>query len=48
MVIALKNDHRKVTSLDLLLDLSVPFDTIDHDIFVCHFQTDMGITGTAL
>jgi len=40
-------DSDKVTAL-VLLDLSAAIKTVDNGIFLSRFQTDLGITGTAL
>ena len=40
-------DRQDVTLLGLL-DLSVTFDCVDHDILVCRLQQSFGICGTAL
>ena len=45
--ILLSVDHQEVTLL-VLIDLSAPFDTIDHTILVEAFEKDFGVTGNAV
>jgi len=41
------NGSGKVTTV-VLLDLSVAFDTIDHEILLNHLAADVGITGVII
>ena len=41
------NDAKQGAYL-VMLDISSAFDTIHHNILLCHLETDIGLTGTAL